>query len=396
LKGVRLRNQRTVIQNRNQSERTGGKDNPPALSHFGPPQTASYAPTSGPLSGGRMTERKTNRSVAAAALALLLGLAAAILLLSPSATPVAVTQASPLAQGDIGTVAIDTDPSGNTASALGSREDCRQVAPGETFDVDITIDAIPAVADANDALAGLQFVLRYDSSLLTLNSAGRGFILTHTAGSSLLPGATGPETELDAGPPRVVVFGNVDAGGAATAEQAIKGVAARLTFTTSASASGVAEITILSSFDLLETKIFQVDNDLFTIGQMVGGAIAVSPTTCSGVAIQPTSVAQEATTPPAGTTPAPAGSTPEPDTAPDSGGTPVAGGTPGTEASPQPAATQTAIAQATADAGGGSANANGGNGGIGWLPILLIILAAVAGVLGVGGWALRRRFRTKV
>jgi hypothetical protein len=181
-------------------------------------------------------------------------------------------------------VAVDTVTTGNTANTLGSREGCVEVANGAIFDIDIIIDAIPDVVDpTSDGLAGLQFVLQYDSTLLTLNGRDFNFILTNNPGSSLLLDDGQPPTEVSAGPPRVVAFGNLDGSPGAAVEDNIMGVGSRLNFTAAASGSGLAQVTILPSFVPNSTKIIQKDNDTFGVGQFIGGTVAVGTANCGDV-----------------------------------------------------------------------------------------------------------------
>ena len=180
-------------------------------------------------------------------------------------------------------VSVDTDISGNAANNLGTRQSCSEVANSAVFDVDITIDRISDVDDPTvDGLGGAQYIVRYGSDLLTLNLADRGFILADDPDSLLVPDADSSPTELAAGPPRVVGFANTDSAGGIGAEENIRGVGARLNFTAHSSATGTAEITVLRSFGISETKISQVDNDLFPIADLLGGFVVVgTPNGCS-------------------------------------------------------------------------------------------------------------------
>jgi len=249
-----------------------------------------------------MLRRRPLLSPALIALAIAL---AAVLLLGLSSQSARATHEAPTADGTcavdvpdtspactVDFVAVDTDITGNSANTLGTREPCREVGNDEPFTIDIVIDAIPDVATSaptpffgvdpgagDDGLGTYQFLLQYDSTLLTLNAVSRDFILGVDPDSQLF-GATSPPTLLDAGPPTVVAFGVLDTGGGGAAEEAIMGVGARLNFTAAASGSGLAELTVLPSSDQNETKIVQVDNDRFTIGLIQSGSVAVGGATC--------------------------------------------------------------------------------------------------------------------
>ena len=85
------------------------------------------------------------------------------------------------AEPDAGTtvVGVDADPSGNTATSLGTIERCVDVSVGQAFDIDVFVDAIPEDRD----LAGFNYLLNYDPSKLQVNGCNHDMLLASQPGS---------------------------------------------------------------------------------------------------------------------------------------------------------------------------------------------------------------------
>jgi hypothetical protein len=116
-------------------------------------------------------------------------------------------------------IGVDAIPDGsNTASSLGTIDECREVSVGQTFDVDAYIQ------NADD-LRGIDFRFGYNPSLLTVVSANANFLIS---------GFGEPPLEESSG---VYFVGQ----GSSTA-QAGNGVLAR--FTLQANAAGLSEASI--------------------------------------------------------------------------------------------------------------------------------------------------------
>jgi hypothetical protein len=84
-----------------------------------------------------------------------------------SSTPVEPTPWSEVPT--VTTLALDMDPHGDTANddrTVGPIESCISVAAGDTFDIDVVLDAIPSTV-AGGNLAGFQYFLGFDVSVLT-------------------------------------------------------------------------------------------------------------------------------------------------------------------------------------------------------------------------------------
>jgi hypothetical protein len=66
------------------------------------------------------------------------------------------------AQSSATTLAVDVNTEGNSASALGTRELCAAVNPGDTFQIDLTVENVTA-------LTALEAFLTFDSNVVTVN-----------------------------------------------------------------------------------------------------------------------------------------------------------------------------------------------------------------------------------
>ena len=186
---------------------------------------------------------------------------------------------------------------------------------------DLTVDALPDIspAGANNAAGGgsdpdgtslIQVVIQYDNEKISLPSgtiaqgvsfpvpfipsilgvaAGSGIgvsgaMLTTTLDKGDGTGNAGPSGATPTGHADVISDGTNDTPDAdpavvvivypapdgSFAEEGIGGVFARLPFLTDATNSGFAEVTVLGSFGINATKVIQVDNELFTIGNLYG------------------------------------------------------------------------------------------------------------------------------
>lgn len=68
------------------------------------------------------------------------------------------------------TVGVDADPTGNSATSLRTIDGCKEVAEGQSFDIDIYVQ------DVSD-LGGFAFRLTYEPSILTVTARDPGFFL---------------------------------------------------------------------------------------------------------------------------------------------------------------------------------------------------------------------------
>ncbi len=82
------------------------------------------------------------------------------------------------AQGPVG-LGTDTDPSGNSATSLGTRDDCISVEVDDTFALDVI------VSDVNDLVAW-ELYLRFDPSIIEVIDADMDMFLANNPQSSLI------------------------------------------------------------------------------------------------------------------------------------------------------------------------------------------------------------------
>ncbi|MEX1195448.1 MAG: hypothetical protein WD904_09260 [Dehalococcoidia bacterium] len=113
------------------------------------------------------------------ALATAVLLAAALFALQPSQTS-ASHGSTP---GVVDLVAIDTDPTGNSANGpLGPLDACREVAVGETFTIDVIVDEI----DPGDGIEGFEFIIRYSDELELVGYSFEDTIIDSGLGSDVI------------------------------------------------------------------------------------------------------------------------------------------------------------------------------------------------------------------
>ena len=105
------------------------------------------------------------------------------------------------------TTGIDVDTTGNTATALGQPDACREVAPGQGFDVDVYVTGVPVASGGAGGLIGFSYNLLFDPAVVQVTAVDDNFLIAAggeaspyevidgdgTAGgnSDPLPGTTG-------------------------------------------------------------------------------------------------------------------------------------------------------------------------------------------------------------
>ncbi len=97
---------------------------------------------------------------------------------------------------------IDMDPTGNTATSLGSRQTCARITANgvqdadedatDAVDLDVTATAVPASAP----MVGFEYVIIYDESNLTIQAYQGGFLLAANTGSNIFS-ASGDVPDVD-------------------------------------------------------------------------------------------------------------------------------------------------------------------------------------------------------
>jgi YVTN family beta-propeller protein len=79
-------------------------------------------------------------------------------------------------------VGIDANPTSNTSTSVGTIERCIEVSSGQTFDIDVFVDAIPQ----DRYLWGFEYDLNYDSSKLRVSGCDYEMLLGSQPGSDVL------------------------------------------------------------------------------------------------------------------------------------------------------------------------------------------------------------------
>ena len=168
-------------------------------------------------------------------------------------------------------VGIDVDPTGNSATSLGTIDKCISVNSGATFQIDIFLDSVPA----GQNVGGFGGFLNFDNT--KLHFAGEfdhNFLLMSAPGSTfLLNQAQDQGTRIS--------LTSADNGGAATAEgPGSRGVLGRYTF--QAVGSGAAVLTLSGtgadgSFKITDAAGYEVPKDQVWDGNFIPryGVIAI-------------------------------------------------------------------------------------------------------------------------
>ena len=102
--------------------------------------------------------------------------------------------------GGMDAMSIDMDPTGNTATSLGTRQSCGEVSPGGTLTFDVTAAGIPPYDGAiSGGMIGWFFSIRYDEAALTLESHDIRFLISVNPPGALPYNASQflPDIDLD-------------------------------------------------------------------------------------------------------------------------------------------------------------------------------------------------------
>jgi hypothetical protein len=70
--------------------------------------------------------------------------------------------------GSVRLVAVDADAAGNSPNALGSLNVCAEVPVGQSRDIDVIVQGVPALTDDAGGLAGYEFRLYYNPSFMRI------------------------------------------------------------------------------------------------------------------------------------------------------------------------------------------------------------------------------------
>jgi hypothetical protein len=263
------------------------------------------------------------------------------------------------------TVGIDADPTGNTATTLGSIESCRSVTNGATFTVDFWVKDIPS-----PGIEGFQGDLGYAPTRLNVTGYNVGMLLAANSGSQVQDFTRTAVGEPDHLPDADGKFtpAAFDFGTAPGHTENGSGVLVRITL--HAIANGTSPLT------LTKVKLSDPANPPNPIGDTNGDGIFDGPISNAEIRIgEPCPTATATPTPTRTPTPT---ATPTPTRTP----TPTATG----EAQPVggiaelPDLTETSYGESGRSAAGYASTAAG--------------VAAVVGTAGVAAWYARRRWFT--
>jgi hypothetical protein len=78
----------------------------------------------------------------------------------------------------INLLAVDTDPTGNTATSLGTIDDCAVIQSGQPVNVDIVVDSVPSAG-----VSGLGVDVMYDASVLRVTAINYNYMMTAGGGA---------------------------------------------------------------------------------------------------------------------------------------------------------------------------------------------------------------------
>ena len=189
---------------------------------------------------------------------------------------------------DLIVVAIDADPTGNTATALGPIDGCVSVASGQSFDVDIV------VMDVQN-LFGLDTTLTYNGSAVNVLNENAQYFLAANPASRVVDLSETSFPDSDGS----YALGIGDLG---TGVNSGSGVLARLTLKALAPGSSIISLTNLKVRDANGVYLGDADGDEFFDAPLPEAEIAVDQPCPQGV----TRPVAQATPVPAGLTATPA------------------------------------------------------------------------------------------
>ncbi len=187
-------------------------------------------------------------------------------------------------------IGVDTDPTGNSATAGHTIEACREVAAGETFQVDFTVQQV-------SDLAGFEADLHYNPSVLRVTAVDYELFLA-TAGTIMDVGDTPPDDDgtFSIG---VSLWPLPDVGASGD------GVLARLTFEAVGTGSCNLDLSGVKLADINVQPIGDTDDDDDFDGSVSKGEVAVAQTCPAPAPVaSPTAAATPVGTPTLAATPA--------------------------------------------------------------------------------------------
>ena len=197
-------------------------------------------------------------------------------------------------------IAVDMDPTGNTATSLGPRQECREALPGATLEIDVTVENI----SPSTPLLAYEYAFEFPGPTVTITD--RELVMITSKAASQIFDASDPVPQFG-GAMRISVLDIGDA----DAYESGSGVLDRLTIEVSTDASpGVY------AFRIPEAVLLDHESDPHSPRVTRNGRLAIG-VSCAGstplpeITASPTPSATGATAPPGGTI-APTGDGPTP------------------------------------------------------------------------------------
>ena len=160
--------------------------------------------------------------------------------------------------GAIGLVAVDTDTTGNTATSIGTVDECSIGSVGNPIDIDVIVNAVPTVASGG-GVQGFGFVLTYDPAVVTVSALNNLMLVAAGGGTVPLDFSEGTPSSDGAFNVAFADFGaNLEEGA---------GVLSRITL--QGAGVGVSDLTL----SLLSVN--DQSNNVYTITTIAGGRVAI-------------------------------------------------------------------------------------------------------------------------
>ena len=130
----------------------------------------------------------------------------ALLLVAGLASAGVLTRGAEASHGGADAFSIDMNTAGNTATSLGTLDTCASASAGSTVTFDITVTNIPAFndggtpgvpADDSGGIMGWLITILYNETPLTVQSENQSFLVANTPGSTLSPLGSDPTPDTD-------------------------------------------------------------------------------------------------------------------------------------------------------------------------------------------------------
>ena len=181
-------------------------------------------------------------------------------------------------------MAVDADVNGNTATSLGTREDCVSTTAGGTVTIDVTVEGIPAVdtkgttepADDTGGIIGFTFSLVFDPVPLSITSSDPvSYLLGSNAGSNVF---SFDEPVPDPFEDNYFLASNADFGTPPGATESGSGVLDRITIEVDAAAAdGLYPLYLFDAVHLDAKSINRLAPALYGANIAVGSAVCAAP-----------------------------------------------------------------------------------------------------------------------